>query len=85
MKTGISSLETGFVSTNGLGKTSIKVFGKGLYSGEQPLTSGTPESIDQSRKLTLPNLLPPPQVFLRLRGDWGIREHARQARSASEE
>ena len=85
MKTGISSLETGFASTNGLGKTSIKVFGKGLYSGEQPLTAGTPESIDQSQKLTLPNLLPPRQVFLRLRGDWGTREDARQAKSASEE
>ena len=85
MKTGISSLETGFASTNGPGKTFVKVFGKGLYSGEQPQTAGTPESIDQSRKLTLPNLLPPPEVFLRLRGDWGTREHAKQARSASEE
>ena len=75
MKTGISSVETGFTFTNGLGKTSIKVFGKGLYSGEQPLTAGTPG---------LPNLLLPPQSFPRLSGDWGTREHARQARSARE-
>ena len=52
----------------------MKDFGKSLYSGEQPLTAGTPGSIDQSRKLTLPNLLPPPQAFQRLRGDWGTRE-----------
>ena len=50
-------METGFTFTNGLAKTSIKVFGKSLYSGEQPLTAGTPG---------LPNLLLPPKA------KWGV-------------
>ena len=35
MKTGISGVETGFTFTNGLGKTSIKDFGRGGGGGDE--------------------------------------------------